>query len=310
MGVMIILIRNMPNTTSDYFRYFLPAPEQQMWGLCMTAAGYIRVPPGASYPPSQHPADHHFTWERGRVLEALQIVLIESGCGMFETDKGGPRKIEAGTAFVLLPGRWHRYRPDPAVGWVESWIELQGPLMRGWLRHGVFAAGSAVRSGAVLAGLDHALEEIHALARTRAPGFDPELSARAYAVVAAWARMDGRISIPSRLQAAMLKAERYLVEHQSEPVNIEKLAQTLGVAYSHFRRAFRHHTGYAPWQYVLHLRLARARRQLAASDATLEEIAARLGFSSGFHFSTAFKQAFGVPPDRWRRQLQTRKPTR
>jgi AraC-like DNA-binding protein len=310
MGVMIILIRNMLKTTSDYFRYFPPAPRHQVWGIGLTAAGFTRVPPGSSYPPSQHPADHHFIWERGRVLEALQIVLIESGCGTFETSRGGSRKVEAGTAFVLLPGTWHRYRPDPDTGWVESWIEVQGSLVREWLRHGVFAAGSTVRSGAVLAGLDNALEEVHALARTRAPGFDPELSARAYAVAAAWARMDGRMAAPSRLQSAMLNAERYLVEHHGEPVNIEKLAQTLGVAYSHFRRAFRRHTGYAPWQYVLHLRLARARRQLAAGDATLEEIAARVGFSSGFHFSAAFKQAFGVSPDRWRRQLRTRKPMR
>lgn len=294
----------MPTSASNYFRYFLPTPEQNVWGLGVTATGFTHVPPGSAYPISKHPDDHHFAWERGRVLEALQIVLIEAGRGTFEMRSGGPRLIEAGTAFVVLPGTWHRYRPDPAEGWDESWIEVQGPLVEGLLKNGVFSADGAVRSGAFLVGLDKALDEVHALARGGTPGFHPELSARAYAAVAAWALMAGNHAAPSRLMRAVLKGERYLAEHYAEPVNVEKLARTLGVAYSHFRRAFRRHTGYAPWQYILRLRLARARRQLAASDdATLEEIATRLGFSSGFHFSTSFKQAFGVAPDRWRRQM-------
>jgi len=66
------------------------------------------------------------------------------------------------------------------------------------------------------------------------------------------------------------------------------------------RRAFRAQTGFAPWQYVMHLRLTRARRLLASSDAKLDEVAARVGFSSGFHLSFAFKRAFGQSPDTWR----------
>ncbi len=303
---MIKIIRNMPTRFSNYFRYFLPAPEQAIWGLGITAAGYTRVPPKSTYPISRHPEDHHFAWERGRVLEALQVVLIEAGCGTFEMRNGNCHRIEAGMAFAVLPGTWHRYRPDPATGWDESWIELQGPLVEGWLKSGVFSGNNAVRGGAFLAGLDKALDEIHVLARDGAPGFHPELSAKAYGVVATWALMEMQHVTPSRLNRAVLKAERYLSEHYAEPVNVEKLATSLGVAYSHFRRAFRLHTGYAPWQYILRLRLARARRQLAGNDdLTLDEIATRLGFSSGFHFSMTFKKAFGVAPDRWRRQIHS-----
>ncbi|MDI1334934.1 MAG: AraC family transcriptional regulator [Lacunisphaera sp.] len=288
----------------NYFKYFLPSPDQAIWGLGVTATGFTSVPPGSAYPLSRHPDDHHFVWERGRVLEALQIVFIEAGRGTFEMRKGASLDIEAGSAFVVLPGAWHRYRPDPAVGWDESWIEVQGPLVDGLVRQGAFEARSSVRRGAFSVGLDKALEEVHLLARGEKSGFDPQMSARAYAVIACWALMGAECSAPTTLMQAVFKAERHMTEHFSESIDLEALSRKLGVAYSHFRRAFRQHTGYAPWQYVLRLRLERGRRQLAADeDVTVDEIALRLGFSSGFHFSTTFKKAFGVSPDHWRRKV-------
>jgi len=34
--------------------------------------------------------------------------------------------IEAGDAFLLFPGKWHRYRPAPSTGWDEHWIGFNG----------------------------------------------------------------------------------------------------------------------------------------------------------------------------------------
>lgn len=299
----------MPVRPIDYFRYFAMAPAMRHWGLGLTAAGFTTVKPRSSYPPVRHPDDHQFDWEHGRVLDAMQIVLITGGGGWFESKATGRRRIEAGMAFALLPQVWHRYRPDAATGWVESWLEVRGPVVEELLRAGVFAAGAAVRRVPGAAGLEQALEAVHLRARGPVPGFDPELAAAALAVLAAWEK--ARLVRPerSRVARAVAEAEHYLAEHLAEPVNVAGLARRLGVAYSHFRQAFRAQTGFAPWQYVLNLRLAHARRALASGDATLDDLAARLGFSSGFHLSTAFKQATGVAPSHWRRRFAPRATT-
>lgn len=99
--------------------------------------------------------------------------------------------------------------------------------------------------------------------------------------------------------------ERYFEENHAEPVNVEALAAKLGVAYSHFRRAFRARTGFSPWIYVIHLRLTRARRMLVSSNAKLDEIAGWVGFSAGFHLSKAFKLTYGESPDQWRKNSMT-----
>jgi len=166
----------------------------------------------------------------------------------------------------------------------ESILATKSITENGLLRH------DAIRSG-----LGETLDSIHRLARVGAAGFQPELSATALQALAICARPDSGSPRISSLQQAVL-----------EPVNVEELAKHLGVAYSHFRRAFREHTGFAPWQYVIQLRLAHARRLLASSPAKLEDVAARVGFSSGFHLSLAFKRSFGISPAHWRKSLKWR----
>ncbi len=300
---MIISIQKMPNKMSDYFRYLPACPELRLWGLGITASGFLRYPAGADYPHAEHPLDHRFAWEHGRVLDALQIVLITSGRGSLETQATGKCQIEAGMVFLLLPKTWHRYRPDPGTGWHESWIEVQGPVLNELVRGGVLSPDSIVLRGAIEAGLEEVMNMIHQRIRNGVVGFHPELSAAALQVLAACVSITTTRTEPSRLQHAINEAVAYLCEHHAESVNIEALAQRLGVAYSHFRRAFRAQTGFAPWQYVIHLRLSRARRMLASSNVKLDDVAVCLGFSSGFHLSIAFKQAYGQSPNVWRKGL-------
>lgn len=304
IAVLIISIQKMTSRLTDYFCYFPVSPEMRRWGLGVTASGFTRVPPGSPYPPKPHPEDHRLDWAHGRVLDAVQIVLISAGGGWLETSHCKPRRVETGMVFLLLPRLWHRYRPDPGTGWEESWIEVQGPVVNELLKARTFPEGAILRTGAVEAGLDEVLESIHCQARKGANGFNPEFSAAALRALAICERLGSTDAISSRVQRAVRDAERYLAGHAGEPVNLEALAARLGVAYSHFRRAFRAKTGYAPWQYVIHLRLVRARRLLASSDAKLDEIAGRVGFSSGFHLSTAFKQAYGLSPSHWRKSVR------
>ena len=293
-----------PKVISDYFRY-LPLPQAvSLWGAAITASGYTRIPPHSNYPPSKHPTDHHFSWETGRKLDVLQIVLIESGRGIFETEQTGERTVEPDTAFVLLPGVWHRYRPDFESGWTENWIEIQGPLverLRG--NQNLADASKAVVRAHELVGLEENLNEVHRLLHRERAGFDAEQSALAIRILAIWinqGRENAQLAPNTRVVA---RAEAWLADHVAESIDMAKLARQLGMSYSHFRRVFKSHTGVAPWQYLLHLRLAKARRLLVNDQITLADAADRLGFNSAFHLSATFKAHYGKSPLHWKRDI-------
>jgi len=79
-------------------------------------------------------------------------------------------------------------------------------------------------------------------------------------------------------------------------LTIETLAGEAGLSPAHFARAFRESLGQPPHQYLLALRLERARRLLETTHASLSDIAQRAGFADQAHFTRLFKRAFGVTP--------------
>ena len=79
-------------------------------------------------------------------------------------------------------------------------------------------------------------------------------------------------------------------------LTVAMLAREVGLSPAHFARAFKQTMGRAPHQYLLALRLERARRLLETSGATLSDIAQRAGFADQAHFTRLFKRAFGITP--------------
>ena len=112
------------------------------------------------------------------------------------------------------------------------------------------------------------------------------------------------VQTDSRIEQVVEEAKSIFEERYAETLDICEVARKLGVAYSYFRRAFKEHTGYSPWQYVINIRLATTCRLLLTTDAILEDIAYRVGFSSSFHLSSQFKKSYGRSPIHWKRHMR------
>jgi AraC family transcriptional regulator len=94
----------------------------------------------------------------------------------------------------------------------------------------------------------------------------------------------------------------YIHDRLAQPISLRQLAQLAGVSPRHFERAFRQAVGAPPHAYVLGQRVAAAKHLLIAEPALgIEEVATRVGFSSGSHLATAFRRQTGYSPTAFRR---------
>jgi AraC family transcriptional regulator len=95
----------------------------------------------------------------------------------------------------------------------------------------------------------------------------------------------------------------YIEDNLGQPIELRSLATIAGVSARHFERAFRQSMGMPPYAYVLRRRVDSGRDLLVARpELPIEHIAARLGFSSSSHFSSAFRQRIGCSPTEFRKR--------
>lgn len=95
-------------------------------------------------------------------------------------------------------------------------------------------------------------------------------------------------------------AIEFLREHASAPDALELTCETLGVAYRTLNQQFMEHLGTTLAQFWLRERVRMAREQLLREDATVTDVACRLGFSSSQHFATTFRMITGLTPSGYR----------
>lgn len=84
---------------------------------------------------------------------------------------------------------------------------------------------------------------------------------------------------------------------------VEKLASLAGVSRSGLAARFQDTLGLSPGKYLTRWRMNVAMRLLPDRSLGLSEVAERVGYTSEFAFSRAFKRHIGVAPSSWRKRI-------
>jgi AraC-like DNA-binding protein len=97
-------------------------------------------------------------------------------------------------------------------------------------------------------------------------------------------------------------ALRLLHNNPAHAWTVASLAREVGVSRAALARRFSELVGQPPMTFLTEWRLTLAADLLLEPDATVGAVARRVGYTSPFTFSTAFKRRYGVSPQAHRRQ--------
>jgi len=222
----------------------------------------------------------------------LVVLRTLAGQGALESDDFGPLTVEADTLLLFDHPRLRRYR---CLGgrwdfwWFECFVEgeLGVPLDR------VLRVTAHQRD----------VEDVSdCMALLRKTGRSSRRCASAYLslMLHRWVdrqRQDGK---PQPHQRAIARVIEKMHADLSGRVGLREWAEAAGLGERRFRQVFLQTTGKTPKRYYDDLRLGMAVEFLRMGHS-VSQTAGKLGFSSPFHFSSAFSRRFGAPPSRYGR---------
>jgi len=91
-----------------------------------------------------------------------------------------------------------------------------------------------------------------------------------------------------------------LHDSPAHPWNVEALASQVGVSRAVLARRFHEVVGEPPMTFLTHWRLAMAADLLCEPEETVGTVARKVGYSTPFAFSAAFKRVRGTSPKQHR----------
>lgn len=278
-------------------KYLFIHDSDYSWGIITKTVGMQDVPAGSGYPVGEHPEDHLFFPEGGRVLREAQILYIIKGSGWFVSAHQKRTELRAGDAVILYPHEWHSYAPNPETGWSEAWIGFTGKFADTLLDKFFPDKSHPIHRVGVSSPLCAAYEQAYEVAENQLPAYQQQLAGYVGLIVTTIYARSQQIPYLGNPDINRINfAIKYMRGHLGENIRMEDVAAQAGMGYSKFRKVFRDYTGLAPAQYFLRLKMERAKDYLLSTSLSCKEISYRLGFDSAPYFGKMFRLYQGVTP--------------
>ena len=225
------------------------------------------------------------------------IEYIVSGHGYLEIN-GEKHKLNPGDSYIIHPGDFCTYYADKNDPYKKYWINFSSDFFFTQMLKAYDINDRVIRG----MNLSRFFEEIFKLEELYTTNDElcipvSKLILNAMMEIALYKKND----IVGTDAELAYKVRKMLYKSINTRITIDDIAKKLYHSKNDINRQFKKKYNVTPHNYLLNLRIGRAKNMLVNSKKTLAEIANNLCFSSEYHFSNTFKKKVGVSPSEFRK---------
>ena len=215
------------------------------------------------------------------------------------------RTLPEGTLILYEPGRAQYYyyllEERPAIYWLHfSGKNIPGLLSS--LGYSGLVSYTVTPQKAYTDLFDRIIREL----QLKHPNFATLANAYAWQLLAQMGRCLSESRIENSEEENRLEQIVQMI-HQDFGKNhtVEEYAEMCNVSIGWFIRSFKDFTGLTPQQYVVRVRINKAKELLAYSAYNVGEIGTFVGYENPLYFSRVFSNLVGMPPREYRKTIRS-----
>ncbi len=232
-----------------------------------------------------------------RILGLYAAVCAESGGGFYYSAASGEIPVNEGDTIIVFPDIPHMYYPEKK--WTSRFVVWNGPEAAKLETLGFLSRENIVIPNSADAVIDanNALLEI--IKREDLASILGRKNIALDMILKLHRRREaGKKRRPT--DSSIEKATSYMRANYEKELSVSECAAYANLSETHFRRLFKARTGRSPKEFLISLKISKA-KELLARGMSIKETAAFVGWDDVFYFMRIFKNTCGISPGKFQR---------
>jgi AraC-like DNA-binding protein len=249
-------------------------------------------------------AAYHYR-ERKAPINQYVLIYVTQGAGWYTVD-GKRREVSCNHFFIIPAGKPHAYGADKNNPWSIYWIHVRGDLAEFYTQ---YAYEPVEVKASTFTRIYERLNIFEEIMNTLENGYSIENLRYMSGLLTFFMASMRYINKYREFSSQKIDSDNmleviihYMQENLNRRISIEELARYAGCSAARFYVLFKKGTGMSPVNYMNHLKIKEACRQLTETNQKIVQISSSLGIEDPYYFSRLFSDIMGMAPTEWRKK--------